>query len=969
MKFPIAFGLLLATPAFARAQQPIDSAYSARIRELTQVDPSGHWKYTTELVSTLPASATVPTPLKVLGYVPGTLSRLSYVAELNKYFDALAAAAPNRVKKFTLGKSDEGREMIIVAISDEANIAALDQNRLALGRLADPRALSAQDRAGLIKSTKPIYWLSGSIHSPETGSPEMLMELAYRLTVDESDFIKDIRSNVITLITPVTEVDGRDREVDVVKESQALKLGNNSIPLIYWGKYTAHDNNRDGMVMSQALTKNFIRGFLYWHPVVVHDLHESVPFLYTSTGTGPYNDEYDPIVVDEWHTLAYQEITELTRRGLPGVWTHGFYDGWAPNYTLLSVANLHNSIGRFYETYTSSGANCTTVRLPATDTARRWDRPNPPVNGIRWCIRSNINYQQSGALIALKYTADHRETFLENFVSKAERMIERGRTSAPYAFVIPRGQRHSAEAADLVNLFIAQGTEVNVALSDFTLKGPAISARRGTAADSAARRTLTDTALRREPSDPNARTIPADSAVRGRAPGAAPSRDSSLLVVRVHKGDWIVRLDQPYSATARTLLAIQHFKADDPPPYDDTGWTLDELRHVQTLKISDSDIFTKPMQHVGSAVIEGEVPASASLIVRHLGDWRSAALPWKLAASGASVSVLEAPVSFGGTSYPAGSYLISGANETARTAIRALGLKAVAGSTNARQHAIKVPRIALMHSWLETQNEGWVRYALDQMGVPYTYISDQSLRTPGTLDRFDVVFFPHVNGSPNSLVNGRPMVGPAIPWKKSALTPNLDLWDQTDDIRPGMGLDGAAALRHFVERGGLLITTGNSSVLPITLGFNPSVSVTTTTKLNARGSVMRAQPAPGASASPILYGYDSPSFPVYFSQAPVLSVIPRDTVVVENRDPSLAQQAERMRAKTILRFHDKADSLLVSGLLAGGEELAGKAAVVDAPVGAGHVVLFGIRPMWRWESQGSFALPLNAMANWDHLAF
>jgi hypothetical protein len=183
----------------------------------------------------------------------------------------------------------------------------------------------------------------------------MLMELAYRLAVDESENARAIRSNVITLITPVTEVDGRDRMVDADKEARALKLGPGGVPLIYWGKYTAHDNNRDGMVMSQKLTQNFVAGFLHWKPVVVHDLHESVPFLYTSTGTGPYNDEYDPIVVDEWHTLAYQEITELTRRGLPGIWTHGFYDGWAPNYTLLSVANLHNSIGRFYETYTSSG--------------------------------------------------------------------------------------------------------------------------------------------------------------------------------------------------------------------------------------------------------------------------------------------------------------------------------------------------------------------------------------------------------------------------------------------------------------------------------------------------------------------------------------------------------------------------------------------------------------------------------------
>ncbi len=916
------------------AQQPVDSAYSRQITELTPTDP--HWKFTTELVSSLPASATVPTPLKILGYVPGTLGRLSYVADLNKYFDALAAAAPTRVKKFSLGKSEEGRESIVVAISDEANIANLEQNRTALGKLADPRGLSAADRAQIVRTAKPVYWLSGAIHSPETGSPEMLMELAYRLAVDESDFVKDIRANVITLITPVTEVDGRDREVDVVKESLALKLGNNRIPLIYWGKYTAHDNNRDGMVMSQNLTRNFVRGLLYWHPTVAHDLHESVPFLYTSTGTGPYNDEYDPIVVDEWHTLAYQEITELTRRGLPGVWTHGFYDGWAPNYTLLSVANLHNSIGRFYETYTSSGAGCTTVRLPAADASRRWDRPNPPVNGIKWCIRSNINYQESAALIALKYTADHRETFLENFVSKGERMIERGRRSAPYAFVIPRNQRHAAEAADMVNLFRAQGAEVHVATSDFTLKNPAPKAHHDS----------TDSTAAEKP-------------VKGKADAA----------VQVHSGDWIVRLDQPYAATPRTLLAIQHFKADDPPPYDDTGWTLDELRHVQTLKIADSTILTKPMRLLAEdARVEGTVSnGSGPLLVRHLGDWRSAVLPWKIAP--ASVSVAEEAFTAGGAKYPAGTFIIANPSDATRNVVKSLGLTGTpaGGAMSARQHSIRVPRIALMHSWLETQNEGWVRYAFDQMGVPYTYISDQSLRTPGRLDNFDVVVFPHVNGSMTSLVNGRPMVGPPIPWKKSALTPNLDLWDQTDDIRPGMGLEGAAALRHFVERGGLLITSGNSSVLPITLGFNPTVTELTTPKLNARGSVIRVQPAPGASTSPILYGYESGSFPIYFSQAPVLNVSPRDTVVAELRDPAFALQQERMRARTILRFHEKADSLLVSGLMVGGDEIAGKPAVVDAPVGAGHVVLFGIRPMWRWESQGSFALELNAIANWEHL--
>jgi hypothetical protein len=903
-----------AVPAIASSQQPVDVKDSNQIKQLTPTDP--HWKFTTELVETLPASATVPTPLKVLGYVPGTIGKLSHVAELNKYFHALADASP-RTKFYSLGKSDEGREMIALVIADEETIKNVDRYRANLARLADPRGLSAADRARLVKESKPIYWLSGSIHSPETGSPEMLMELAYRLAVDESDFVKDIRNNEITIITPVSEVDGRDRMVDADKEARDLKLGPGGVPLIYWGKYTAHDNNRDAIVLSQKLTQNIMSGFLYWKPVVLHDLHESVPFLYTSTGTGPYNDEYDPIVIDEWHTLAYQEITELTRRGLPGVWTHGFYDGWAPNYTLLSVANLHNSIGRFYETYTSRGADCHTVRLPATSTSRTWDRPNPPVNGIKWCIRSNLNYQQSGALIALKYVADHKETFLENYVAKAERMIERGRISAPYAFVIPRNQRHSAEAASLVNLFRAHGAEVQTATSDFRITNGA--------------------------------------------------KDTTTTAVR--SGDWIVRLDQPYAAPVRTLLAIQKFKADDPPPYDDTGWTLDELRHVLTLKVADSTILTRPMQLVTADVsVKGNVAASGTLLVKHIGDWRSAALPWTV--SGAKVSVAEKSFKDGSVEYPAGTYIVENAPATARDAIASLGLDAAsAGSAvTVARHGISLPRIALMHSWLETQNEGWVRFAFDQMGIPYTYISDQQISKPGFLDKFDAIFYEHVSGPVTALVNGRPMIGPAIPWKKTAAYPNLGMWDETDDIRRGMGFDGVSALKKFLDRGGLLITTGNSSNLPISMGLTTAVAVNTTTQLNARGGIYRAQPV--SMASPILYGYENKSFPIYFNQSPVMQVTPRDTTA-DNAgiDPAIVAAREGQRAKVILKYHQTADSLLVSGLLAGGQELAGKAAVVDAPVGKGHVILFGIRPLWRWESQGSFAMAINAIANWNHLQF
>ena len=958
--------LTLSHVAAIRAQQPADAEYTAKIRELTPTDP--HWKFTTELVDHLPASSTVPTPLKVLGYVPGTIGRLSRTEDLNRYFRAVAAASP-RVKVFSLGTSEEGREMIVAAVADENTIKRLDDYRAMAARLADPRGVSESERARLIQEAKPIYWLTGSIHSPETGSPEMLMELVYRLAVEETPFIQKIRNNVITLITPATEVDGRNRVVDIIQEEKQLKLGFGGIPTVYWGKYIAHDNNRDGLMMSLKLTQNMNAGFLHWRPTIMHDLHESVPFMYTSTGTGPYNDEFDPITVGEWHTLAYQEIDELTKRGLPGVWTHNFYDGWAPNY-MMGIVQFRNSMGKFYETYTSGGADCQIVNLPPSATSKEWYRPNPPVNGIKWCIRSNINYQESGVLIALKYVADNRDTFVEDFALKGVRMVERGRTSAPYAFVIPRDQRHAAEAADLVNYFRKVGTEVQVASAPFSVHEMPAVVERGVIASAAPNGPAPDGAGR----GPRG----------GRDTDSSGSRsDSSRLrpLVNVNRGDWIVRMDQPYTALIRTVLAVQRFRPDDPSPYDDTGWSLDQLRHLTVYTIADSSVLTKPMRLLNEdARVPGSVSGSGgTLVVVHSGDWRSAVLPWKV--NGARVTVADSAFTAAGTTYEAGTYIVEN-SAAIRDAVSQLGMKAVAvaSAPTVRSHVLQLPRIAFVHTWIETQNEGWVRHALEEMGVPFTYMSTQRLKEPALLDHYDVVLFPHVSAPPTSIVNGRPLVGPAIPWKTTALTPNLGKIDSTDDIRPELGLDGLAALHRFVERGGLLLVEGNTSRLPVDFGFTPTVSIVATPRLQARGAIFRAEAV--TKTSPILYGYESGELPVYFNVAPLFAVATggrgggagpgvdeeRSMSVAQNKpDPAIARQMAAQRARVILRFDPKVDSLLVSGLLENGSEMAGRAAVVDSPLGQGHVVLFGIRPMWRYETQGSYAMVLNALANWNAL--
>src|SRR6186713_399632 len=218
--FPCALLLLLLATGgqtFAqRAVQNSDNDYSKKIREYT-TEPY----FRTELVDHLPMSDKVPSPDKVLGYVVGTPNKLTYTKDLYRYYRELAKSSP-RVRIFSAPeRSEEGREQLLIAVGDEAALAKLDRYKEITSKLADPRHTNDDEAQKLIGEGKALYWLSGSIHSPETGSPEMLMELAYRLAVEESPFIQAIRKNVIVLITPVLEVDGRDRMVDIYNYRKA----------------------------------------------------------------------------------------------------------------------------------------------------------------------------------------------------------------------------------------------------------------------------------------------------------------------------------------------------------------------------------------------------------------------------------------------------------------------------------------------------------------------------------------------------------------------------------------------------------------------------------------------------------------------------------------------------------------------------------------------------------------------------
>jgi hypothetical protein len=297
---------------------------------------------------------------------------------------------------------------------------------------------------------------------------------------------------------------------------------------------------------------------------------------------------------------------------------------------------------------------------------------------------------------------------------------------------------------------------------------------------------------------------------------------------------------------------------------------------------------------------------------------------------------------------------------------------------------------------------------------PYDYISTQDLAKGANLRaQYDVILFPPVGrGSGQAIISGMPVYGDPIPWKTTALTPNIGKIDSTDDVRPGLGWEGMAHLQQFVRDGGVLITVDDTADFAVTYGFVPGVTTTRPQRLKVTGSVVKSRLVDGVS--PIAYGYED-GLPVYAFDGPIFSISsiiggrgfrggaederrrPTGRGTLDDPDQPQARPAgeptpeepkaepwqaapvtdEQLRnginvippaarPRVVLRYGD-ARELLISGLLDGGTEIAQRPMVIDHPLGKGHVVLFSNNPIWRGETQGSYFLVFNAILNFDSL--
>jgi len=901
---------ILVSPAFP--QDRIDRDAGKKILEYTT---DSH--YLTPLVDHLPYSEKVPAPHEVLGYVTGAPGHMTYYKDILRYFQALAESS-ERVKLFEVGKSHEGNTMIAVAVADANSIIDLDLFRGDTKRLSDPRTCNAEAMKMIVREAKPFYMFTGGLHSPETGSPEMLMELAYRLAVEEDLFIRRIRNNVITLIIPVLEIDGWNRQVDwyyhhTKKISKYEDIPKTSPPI--WGNYIVHDNNRDGIMLSQPLSRNMNEAFFMFYPQIVHDLHESVPLLYVSTGTGPYYPTLSPILRNEWQWLAFNDVTQMTSLGVPGVWTWGFFTGWYPGYGAWS-GNNHNAISRFYETFGNAGANTYERTISETPgegrTSEEWYRPLPPPAKTLWSLRNNINLQESGCLVALEFTARHKDTILENFWRKAHNAVLKGRTEKPYAWIIPLRQTDLVAARRLLHVLQLHRIEVQQLTENFSVGERSFQA-----------------------------------------------------------GSVVVRMDQPYRNFAKSLLEIQEWpEHSETRPYDATTWTMGLMMGIDTARIDDKMVLQAPMRALNSNPFIGALAGKnvpGNIFIPPQGNSTLSAV---LALAGEDIFITDQAIETPERSFPPGTLIC---REESRDRIEAvcrnIGVNAYAVAEEfPAPRKLSLPRLGLYSAWFTTQDPGWARFTLDNVRIPWTWITKERVREGGLNSEFDVIIIPHHGSRANgvSFLRGIDSRHGPLDYVQSEEFPYLGTPVSSEDITGGLGMEGVSILEKFVSNGGTLITLGSGSRLVTDFEMLSGVKTRSVPDLLCPGTLVsgwtrqRDNPvAYGAAEHPVLYQGSMPVFEV------AKHMRPHVVMQFGTRMPLDVMNAMSAQEKTDHETRRENHALKISGLLRDDQALDGSAAIIDAPLGRGRIVLFAFNPFYRWMNQANFPLVFNAVLNWD----
>ncbi|MCC6367961.1 MAG: peptidase M14 [Bryobacterales bacterium] len=648
------------------------------------------------------AAAASPTPESHFGHAIGVDRVLLDWDKVVSYFRALERTS-GRIRVEEIGRTVEGRPLIAAFISSEQTVRELGRYRQIQAGLADARRTNEPAAEKLIAQGKAVVMITCSIHATEVASTHSAVEFAYRILTDDKTKFRQILDNVILILVPSLNPDG----VDIVTRWYRKTLGTpyeGTGPPELYQHYVGHDNNRDWYIFSQPETRAVVsRLHNVWHPQIVYDVHQqgtTASRMFVPPWMDPIDPNVDAALMQEGNMIGMGMAADLTAAGKKGVAVNAMYDFWTP---ARHYQAYHGGMRILSESASARLASPIYVRpdqiarraLGYDPRERSWNYLEPWLGG-EWRLRDIIDDQLIAFESCLWQAAMRREDLLRNFYRILQRASKR---QVPYSFVVPKGQLDPGAAKKMLETLAFGMVEVEQASADFEADGK-----------------------------------------------------------RYAAGSYVMRMQQPYSAFAKTLLERQHYPdlrlyPGGPPktPYDVTAQTLPLLMGVAVDTVKDQfEARTVPARAFPFAQ-EGKVPEGA-LAASNVDSWKQVTAAWKAGR----------PVARDG----AGNFYVN----------RAAG---------AEWKAMKKPRIGLYRSYIPVMDEGWTRWVLDAFGFPYTSVENKAVRAGGLRKRFDVIVFPDQRA--------RDM--------ESGYAPG----SMPEEYTGGLGEEGAAALKEFAREGGTLV--------------------------------------------------------------------------------------------------------------------------------------------------------------------
>ena len=858
------------------------------------------WVWAALTVAALSAQ-TPPHPKDVFGFTPGDDYKLATYEQMLDYYEQLDLAS-DRVQLREIGKSVLGRPLLLLVISSEENLRQLERWRRTGEQLARARVDQATARQ-LAAEGKAIVWIDGGLHATEVAHAQMTTLLAYRVAAEESPEMQRIRDNVILLLMPVMNPDGLDIVAAWYQRNLGTPFETTRPPWLYH-HYIGHDNNRDwfmnNMPESQAVTR-----VLYneWYPQIVYNHHQTSPSwtrIFIPPFASPVNPNIHPGVTTGVNLVGSAMANRFAVKKMPGVVSHVIFSMWW-NGGMRTVPYFHNMIGILTET------------AHATPTPRYFDPDSIPksVAGRRGGgIATNgtdifYPYPWKGGWSHFRDPVNYMLTasmaVLRIAADLREHWLwgiyEMGRDA------IERGQSERPFAYVIPPEQWNAGEEVN--LVNILLLG-------GVEVHRATRSFKT-----------GERTYPA--------------------------GSFVIYSAQAFRPYIKDLLEAQHYPdrrrgpgGAPQTPYDLAGWTLPMQMGVRVDPIEAA--FEADTERLEGRVAPepGEVTGRARFGYAWSHRPNAGVLAVnRLLAQGERVYLAAEPFSRSGREFDRGAFVVAAGDSTGprvQALARELGLDFVGldEEPNARLQALKRPRVALYKSWVPSMDEGWTRWLLKEYAFPVDTLHDADVRETD-LSHYDAIVLPHQ--SAQRILNGH--------------APGT----MPEEFTGGLGLEGALALKKYVEEGGTLVALDAASDFAIAqfgLPLRNAVARLSARQFFIPGSLVRIKID---AAHPLAYGMPEEAAASFVRSRAfdIVRLSPKGEGGRADLPPPPKPPVE------VVARYAKNDILMSGWALGEKKYLGGKAAVVRARLGRGEVVLFGFRPQFRGQPRGTYKLFFNAL--------